>query len=277
MPSWSDGEGGGRVHEQLAELVGENRLFFACAGNTAERHWAGPFQEGGDGYHAWRTGRTDNRLSPWGKDRVSVELCAPAGSVYELSVCERDTAREIGRCLAQSGQGKACAVVHVEPRDGRVYVVRVRHRAGVPSPFHVVALGAGLEEAVARGSIPFPADGPAVVAVGAVNEGGLRQLYSSCGPNSRRPKPDLVAPVPFPSSVRARPFGGTSAAAPQAAALAALWWSRHPEWSANQVRTTLTDTARDLGPRGHDFETGYGMIGLPWQRLAALEEKLGTR
>jgi subtilisin family serine protease len=92
---------------------------------------------------------------------------------------------------------------------------------------------------------------------------GQRMTYSSCGPNSAQPKPDLVAPVPFPSLWRARPFSGTSASAPQAAALAALWWSRYPGWTAAQVRLALTSSARDLGPPGHDYETGYGLITLP--------------
>ena len=61
----------------------------------------------------------------------------------------------------------------------------------------------------------------------------------------------------------ARPFTGTSAAAPQAAGLAALVWSRHPDWTAAQVQEALRTAARDLGPAGHDFETGYGLIHLP--------------
>src|SRR5262249_18879028 len=82
MPSWSDGEGGGPTHEALAKLLGSgNRrgdmLCVASAGNTAQRHWTGPFRDGGDGYHLWRTGAIDNRIRPWGIERVSVELCCP--------------------------------------------------------------------------------------------------------------------------------------------------------------------------------------------------------
>ena len=115
----------------------------------------------------------------------------------------------------------------------------------------------------ARGSIAFPADGPEVIAVGAVDADGRRAPYSSCGPNSPRPKPDLVAVVPFPSQARPQPFAGTSAAAPQAAALAAVLWSRRPEWDAARVRQTLLGSAHDLLTPGHDDETGYGLIALP--------------
>jgi subtilisin family serine protease len=124
-------------------------------------------------------------------------------------------------------------------------------------------LGGGLRYSVRRGSIPFPGDGPEVVAVGAVGADGHRLAYSSCGPNSPRPKPELVAPVPFPSLWRSRPFAGTSAAAPQAAALAVLLWSRHPDWTPLQVRATLCSAARHAGTTRHNCDTGYGQIHLP--------------
>jgi subtilisin family serine protease len=141
--------------------------------------------------------------------------------------------------------------------------VCVRGLQGKPGRFHLVVLGGGLAWTTANGSIACPADGPAVLAVGAVDAGGGRVGYSSCGPNSKRPKPEFVATVPFPSSWRGRPFTGTSAAAPQAAALAALWWSRYPSWPAEKVRAAMQAAARDLGPVGHDYETGYGLIRLP--------------
>jgi hypothetical protein len=266
MPCWSDGEGGGPIHAALAQVLGTGEqpgdvLCFASAGNTAQRHWCGAFQNSGNGYHQWQRSQTDNELTPWGKDQVSVELCWQSDASYELLVIDRAS----GTVVAHGrGSGKhSCAVARFRPRPYHPYAVRVRLVRGAGGPFHLVALGGSLACVTARGSIAFPADGPAVLAVGAVNQDGQRTAYSSCGPNSARPKPDLVAPVPFPSLWRARPFTGTSAAAPQAAALAALLWSRHPTWTAGQVRKAMYTSARDLGPPGHDFETGYGLIALP--------------
>jgi subtilisin len=141
--------------------------------------------------------------------------------------------------------------------------VRVKQTGGKPGSFHLISLGGGLRYATTPGSIPFPGDGPEVIAVGAVDSTGQRASYSSCGPNSRQPKPDLVATVPFPSLWRPRPFSGTSAAAPQAAGLAALVCGRHSDWTAKQVRDFLITSAKDIGPVGHDYETGYGLIHLP--------------
>jgi subtilisin family serine protease len=218
MPAWSDSEGHGPVHRDLARVLGDgdgagDLLCFTCAGNTAQRHWSGSFHDGGKGWHEWEPGRTENGVEPWGGERVSAELCWRGETYLELTV--------------------------------------------------LVVLGGGLAQATSRGSIPFPGDGPEVVTVGAVDEDGQRLAYSSCGPNSSGPKPDFVAPVPFPSRWRARPFAGTSAAAPQAAGLAALLWSRHPDWTAAHVRRALREAAIDLGPPGHDCETGYGCVHLP--------------
>ena len=122
-------------------------------------------------------------------------------------------------------------------------------------------LGGGLETTTPNGSIAFPGDGAEVIAVGAVAADGHRCAYSSCGPNSPLPKPDLVATVPFPSEWRARPFSGTSAAAPQAAAVAALVWTRYPNANATTIREKLRDAAERLGMVKHDFETGLGAYG----------------
>jgi len=58
----------------------------------------------------------------------------------------------------------------------------------------------------------------------------------------------------------------TSAAAPQAAALAALVWARHPGWTAKQVSQELRRASLDLGPMGHDWQTGHGLLRLPAMR-----------
>lgn len=268
MPNWSDGEGGGAIHEALQRILdsGKNAagvLFFASAGNTAERHWTGTFQDTPGHYHAWKSGQIDNALTPWGDEPVSVELYGQPGADYEVTVLDRTTGREVGRATASSQGQRCCGVVRFPSEAGHAYQARVRLSRGTAGRFHLVALHSGLEYITSRGSICFPADGPEIVAVGAVDSQGHRLSYSSCGPNSVQPKPDVVAPVPFASLWRARPFSGTSAAAPQVGGVAALWWSRHPAWTAEQIRTALRTSARDLYEPGHDCQTGYGLVTLP--------------
>jgi hypothetical protein len=182
---------------------------------------------------------------------------------FQVSVLDvTEETREVASGSKVEGE-RRCAVARFLPTVGRQYVVRLRQTRGEPTSFHLVALGGGLAHATAAGSVCFPGDGPEVVAVGAVGANGERAAYSSCGPNSKQPKPDFVATVPFPSLWRDRPFSGTSAAAPQAAGLAAVLWSGHPNWKAGQVRAALSRCAQDLGPAGHDCETGYGVLCLP--------------
>lgn len=278
MPSWSDGEGGGPIHGALEKLIGAgdadgDLLFFASAGNIAQRHWAGAFRPDEQHLHQWVQGKTGNTLRPWGKDRVAVELYGKIAAEYALTVIDRQSGATVGQAeLRPSSKKKChgescCAVVRYLPRADHSYEVRVRQLTSPPGPrqdkFHLVVLGGFLEHSRAGGSIPFPGDGACVQAVGAVDVEGRRLFYSSCGPNSKRLKPDFVAPVPFPSEFRERGFAGTSAAAPQAAALAALWWSRHPASTARDVRKAMQSCARDLGPTGHDWETGFGLVCLP--------------
>ncbi|MGE3808743.1 MAG: S8 family serine peptidase [Gemmataceae bacterium] len=267
MPSWSDGEGGGDIANAFADILGRGDrkgdvVCFASAGNTAERHWAGNFKPGENGWHQWETGKTQNAVSPWNTDRVSVELYYKTGADYDLVVVDQ-AGKRVGRMLEHPGNDRSCRVVVFLPEEWNNYRVLLRLRKGEASPFHLVVLGGGLAMARKNGSIPFPGDTRGVCAVGAVYDDGNRASYSSCGPNSVRPKPDLVATIPFPSLWRERPFTGTSAAAPQAAGLAALVWSMHPDWSADKVRFTLQSAARDLGPTGHDHETGFGHVSLP--------------
>jgi subtilisin family serine protease len=271
MPTWSDGEGHGPVHTALAKLLGDGErtgapLFFASAGNTAQRHWSGRFHDGGEGLHQWaldaRGPVRDNPVRPWGSERVSVELYWQTGS-YELTVRDVTSDRLVGRAFGAPVDGSVPhAVVAFVPQEAHEYTARVYQLKSGSGPFHLVVLGGNLGHSRARGSVPFPGDGSEVIAVGAVDGRGQRCEYSSCGPTADLVKPDLVATVPFPSSWRTQPFAGTSAAAPQAAALAALVWSRHPGWTARQVQDALRRAAIPTAD-SHLWETGHGRVHVP--------------
>jgi subtilisin family serine protease len=266
MPCWSDGEGGGVIHQELCKVIGDGSkpgdlLAVACAGNVAQRHWHGPFCGTPGSLHQWPNGSTENHIVAYGEELVSVELSRPDAAGYALQVLT-ESGKEVARAVAStSDAGRSMAIRFVAQRDAR-YAVRVQHASGFPGQFHLTVLGGTLEHRTVRGSIPFPGDGPEWVTVGAW-ENDRRAPYSSCGANAKVRKPDLVAPVPFPGLSRAKPFEGTSAASPQAAALAAIYWSAYPHATAAQVRTALCSAAEDLLAPGHDNETGFGLLRLP--------------
>ena len=55
-------------------------------------------------------------------------------------------------------------------------------------------------------------------------------------------------------------YDGTSMATPHVSAVAALVWSYKPECTAAQIRTTLNNSAMDLGAAGRDIKYGYGLV-----------------
>jgi hypothetical protein len=268
-PSWSDGEGGGTMHQELAKILGpgteaSDLLCFASAGNTIDRHWSGEFHDNGQGFHEWKPGTIDNPLRPWNEDQVFVELYWHPGADYDLVVQDVETDKNIEVAhTIHDNRDHNSAVIRFRVISGHSYRVRVRLVSGKPGTFHLTTTWGSLSHTTSKASVCFPADGERVVAMGAVDGEHHRMWYSACGPNSHCPKPDFVAVVPFPSTWRERPFGGTSAAAPQGAALAALLLGRHPDWTCDRIRSLLRGSAQDLETPGHDYQTGYGLLRLP--------------
>ncbi|NOX61833.1 MAG: S8 family serine peptidase [Chloroflexi bacterium] len=111
-------------------------------------------------------------------------------------------------------------------------------------------------------AVYYPAALPNVLAVGGTTEDD--ELYER---SSRGPEIDLVAPAThilstWAASVRGGYFemNGTSMAAPQAAAAAALLFSLRPEATVEQVRDWLQQAALDLGEPGWDALYGWGRL-----------------
>jgi len=55
-------------------------------------------------------------------------------------------------------------------------------------------------------------------------------------------------------------FDGTSMATPHVSAVAALVWSYFPTCTGKQIRTSLDNSALDLGTAGRDTKYGYGLV-----------------
>ncbi|MFH8338034.1 S8 family serine peptidase [Streptomyces sp. AM6-12] len=109
----------------------------------------------------------------------------------------------------------------------------------------------------------YPASYPYVVGVSAVDKTATVGKFSNHGSSV-----DLAAPgVNLPAWCNAKfqsycPHGyGTSDATAIASASAALIWSAHPDWTANQVLRSLIDTASRTWPKDTPSNyLGYGIV-----------------
>jgi len=106
--------------------------------------------------------------------------------------------------------------------------------------------------------VKYPAAYPTVLAVG-----GVRADRSVVPRSNFGPELDMVAPWNVFTTALGGGYDyneGTSMAAPQAAAVAAMVWAQHPDWKPYQIRQHLRMTAEDLLSPGWDERTGYGLL-----------------
>ncbi|WP_240967721.1 S8 family serine peptidase [Streptomyces composti] len=117
-------------------------------------------------------------------------------------------------------------------------------------------------DAETGGKINYPARYPYVVGVAASDESGKVGKFSEYGNYVDLAAPGLNVPTWCDESFNRYCTGeGTSMATAIASASAALVWSAHPDWTANQVLGSLIDTAgRDWARDDPSVYLGYGLI-----------------
>jgi subtilisin family serine protease len=159
----------------------------------------------------------------------------------------------------------------------------------------VVLFAAGNEEA---STVAFPASHPSVIAVGASTDEGESAWYSNRGrelavvaPSDGGRKRVFTTDVSIKGrgfnvgaaalggkdGLYTNDFGGTSAATPMVAGVAALVLSANPALGAIDVRRMLCDTAVKIGTgydrKGHSKAFGHGRV----DATAAVEAALAAR
>ncbi|MEU6991424.1 S8 family serine peptidase [Streptomyces sp. NPDC046465] len=119
-------------------------------------------------------------------------------------------------------------------------------------------------DAKTKNFVGYPAAYPQVVGVSAADRSGKVAKFSEFGEYVDLAAPGLDIPRWCDDTFRSycdEGGGGTSAATAIASASAALVWSKHPDWTANQVLRVLIDTAGRDWPKDEPSDyLGYGLI-----------------
>ena len=121
-----------------------------------------------------------------------------------------------------------------------------------------------------------PASLPHVLTVGANDQHDHVAFFSNRSAALDLVAPGVAMPVAVPTffdSTGYTSFDGTSFAAPLVAGAAAWVWTAHPQLDPTQLEDVLRDSAHDVGKKGWDPDTGYGVLSVP----AALSAKVPVK
>jgi len=142
-------------------------FLFACAGNTAQRHWSGGPSIRCRGRHRWATSQTDNVIVPWGgENHVAVELLAKK-QIATSSKFRQDATQATRRQSASDAKGSAGREVarprgfafQIRPRRAERYAVSGARPEGLGRTLPR-SCSVAISKSVRAREDPFPGDGP---------------------------------------------------------------------------------------------------------------------
>jgi len=183
-------------------------------------------------------------------ERVVVVLAHGANRLFNVLAFRGQLHLATAGCIR--GHDSAAAAFGVAAAPAAAGIAAGEPTGPFPNPFDSTQL---LE--------PFTCDGPRRIFFdvhGNLLPGAPPGNFSSTGGVVRQ-KPDLTAADGVSTDVNNfRPFFGTSASAPHAAAIAGLLRSALPALSPAQVRSALTGSAIDVLVPGWDRDSGFGIV-----------------
>jgi hypothetical protein len=275
------GDGTGMTNSIVTTAVNAGITWVNAAGNGAQSHWRGPWNDSGPstGYLTFSGSDETQTIYAVAGQTIVVELKwnDPFGTScndYDLGLFDQSSVPVL---LASSIFEQNCSggndypvefVVITAPYTGFYNAAVAVYDANGFATFNLYTVYNALQYQTAGYSLAQPADNPSAISVGAVgwNAPGTIQPYSSQGPTENAlVKPDMVGPDAVTGSTYgSHPpgFGGTSAASPHAAGAAALVLQANPAFTPAQVKSFLEGRAFGLGAPGKDNLFGSGRLDL---------------
>jgi subtilisin family serine protease len=121
-----------------------------------------------------------------------------------------------------------------------------------------------------------PASLPHVLTVGANDQHDHVAFFSNRSGALDLVAPGVAMPVAVPTffdSSGYTSFDGTSFSAPLVAGAAAWIWTARPQLDPTQLEDVLRSSARDVGAKGWDADTGFGVLSIPGALSARVPAK----
>jgi hypothetical protein len=115
-------------------------------------------------------------------------------------------------------------------------------------------------------SLSYPASFPHVLTVGATDEADRVTVFSSASPALDLAAPGQDIPAAMPKIFNPAGYAavdGTSFSAPLVSGAAAGVWTSRPTLTNTQLFEVMRRSARDVGKKRWDADTGYGILDLP--------------
>ncbi len=257
---------------QVARVRQAGILWAVSAGNEAEEHWTGTWQDQGN------TGELN--FTPSDKyasfqaqqdDPIYIQLswddpCFGASDGYDLYLEDSDGKVLASSTQPQQGGDNDSPVQEISlkaPYTGPYRIVVKQVKSSRAVRFNLFSVGFRLTPRVASGSLVEPAISSNAMTAGAAFWQTLKlEPFSSQGPTlDGRTKPDITG-VDGVNNVTFGHFYGTSASAPQVAGAAALVKQAFPNYGPDQIQQYLEQHAENLGPPGKNNQYGAGLLTL---------------
>lgn len=281
-PVSGPGDGTGMICEAADAATDAGIFFSISAGNSAERHWQGAWDDtNNNSYLDFVTGTSDICTFSASKySRIVMALkwddtWGTSANNYDLELYNPDGQLVAYSSYVQNGDSYPRETLSYSVgEDSGTYYIKIK-AVNNPSPFnfHLYSYNHYLSLHVSDGSISVPADADNVTAIGAIRASywdttSAIESFSSLGPTKDgRIKPDFSAPDgvdtnSYLTAIPSQSFLGTSAAAPHAGGAAVLVKQAYPAYSREEIERFFKERAVDVGTTGKDNIYGFGKLEL---------------
>lgn len=271
-------DGTSLVSQAATEAVGNGTVVAIAAGNAANGHWQGPFENGdGDAWANFTSTSEVNYLNDGDPLQVGATVdvyltwndWASPSADYNLYMYRVNDSKAGDDLVAWSERDQSLGLNPYERISGTVltageyYVAVANISANGTETLELFAVDGDFSINNASSSITAPAVAKNVTGVGAFHYStGELESFSSHGPtNDGRRGVDLTGPDGVTTTAYGiEGFFGTSAGTPHVSGIATLVLAKNPDLSPLEVDRVLTRTAADMQAVGPDERSGYGRL-----------------